>query len=49
MFIVIEAFGGAQYATVCTNDDGENMVFDTKDEAEAYSADCQNPIIVEVN
>jgi hypothetical protein len=34
-FIVIESHGGAEYAIVCTDTDGNNVVFETRNEAEA--------------
>jgi hypothetical protein len=40
-FIVIESHGGAEYAIVCTDTDGNNVVFETRNEAEAKTADCQ--------
>ncbi len=49
MYIIIEAHGGAQYAAICTNSDGENEVFDTFEEASKYAEDVQNPIIVEIS
>lgn len=48
MYIAIETHGGAEYATVCTNENGENEVFDTYEEAEEYALDVQEPLIVEV-
>lgn len=49
MFIVLELHGGAEYAIVCTNEDGVNLIFDDRDEAESYAQDeCQDGRIVEV-
>lgn len=48
MYIVIETHGGAEYATVCTNENGENEVFETIEEAELYADDCQDAIVVEI-
>lgn len=48
MFIVIETFGGAEYAIVCTDDEGNNKVFDDKEQAEFYAEDCQSPVIIEI-
>ncbi len=48
MYIVIEAHGGAQYATIVTNEDGENKVFDTQEEAQAEADDCQDGYVVEI-
>jgi hypothetical protein len=47
-FIVLETHGGAEYAIVCTDTDGNNLVFDTREEAEAEAADCQDGIVVEI-
>lgn len=46
MYIVIEKFGGAEYACIVTNEDGENKVFDTIEEAQIEADDCQDAIIV---
>lgn len=48
MYIVLETHGGAEYATICMNEYGENEVFDTLIEAEIYAEDVQDPIIVEL-
>ena len=47
-YIVLETHGGAQYAIVCTDENGNNLVFDTREEAEAEAADCQDGIVVEI-
>lgn len=47
-WIVIETFGGAEYATVVTNEDGENKVFDNAKDAQDEADDCQDGIVVEV-
>lgn len=46
MYIVIEKFGGWQYAAIVTNEDGEVKVFDTKEEAQAEANECQNGIVI---
>lgn len=48
MYIVIELHGGAEYAMICMNEQGENEVFDTYEEAEEYALNVQEPLIVEV-
>jgi hypothetical protein len=48
MYIVIEAHGGACYANICTDQDGNNLVFDSIEEAEAEAADCQDGRVVEI-
>jgi len=50
MYVVIEAFGGAEYAGVCTNEDGTNKVFDNKLEADNFArVECQKGIVVDVD
>lgn len=46
MYIVIEKHGGAEYATICTNEQGENLVFETAEEAQAEADNCQHGIVV---
>jgi hypothetical protein len=49
MYIVIELFGGVEYASICTNEDGKNIVFESKEEAEKFAKkECQDGIVVEV-
>lgn len=48
MFIVIEKHGGAEYAIIVTNEDGENKIFDNREEAQAEADDCQEGIVVEL-
>lgn len=47
-FIVIETLGGAEYATIVTDIEGNNLVFDTREEAEQEAADCQDGLVVEI-
>lgn len=47
-YIVIELFGGAAYASIVTDENGNNQVFETFDEAEKEASDCQNGLIVEI-
>ena len=47
-FIIIETFGGAEHAIIVTDTDGNNLVFDSREEAEAEAADCQAVVIVEL-
>jgi uncharacterized protein YrzB (UPF0473 family) len=47
-YILIETFGGAEYAIIVTDQDGNNLVFDKREDAEAEAADCQNVVIAEV-
>ncbi len=47
-YIVIECFGGAEYATVVTDETGNNKVFDSWEEAKAEAADCQEGKVIEL-
>jgi len=47
-FLIIETHGGAEYAIICTDKDGNNLVFETREEANAEAADCQHGIVVEL-
>jgi len=47
-YIVIELHGGPEYAAIVTNQDGNNLVFENRDDAEAEAADCQDGLIVEL-
>lgn len=50
MFIVIETHGGPAYAIICCDIEGNNLVFDTKEEAEKYSEDeCQDGVVIDLN
>ena len=47
MFIVVECHGGAEFAIVCTDINGDNLIFDTKEVAEDYANnECQNGVAV---
>lgn len=48
MYVVIEKFGGAEYAAIVTDEEGNNKVFDTFEEAQAEADDCQDGIVVEL-
>lgn len=47
-FIVIETHGGEECAIVCTDENGNNLVFDNWEEAEAEAADCQDGRVLEI-
>ena len=47
-FVVIETFGGAEYAVVVSDENGQNKVFNERADVEAEAADCQDGIIVEL-
>lgn len=46
MYIVIETHGGAEYATIVTNEDGSNKVFDHWKEAHNEADDCQDGLVI---
>lgn len=48
MYIVIEAFGGPEYAAIVTDEEGNNKVFETPEEAQEEADECQNGIVVEL-
>jgi hypothetical protein len=48
MFIVIETFGDAADAAICTDTEGNNLVFDTREEAQTEADDCQQGIVIEI-
>ena len=48
MYIVIEKFGGAEYATIVTDFEGNNKIFDTREEAQTEADDCQDAIVVPI-
>lgn len=47
-YIVIEKHGGAEYAIIVTDTEGNNMVFDEHEKAQAEADDCQDGIVVEL-
>lgn len=47
-YIVIERFGGPEYAIIVTDTDGNNLVFENREDAEAEASDCQDGVIVEL-
>ena len=48
-YLILELHGGPEMAAIVTDTDGNNLVFDDRSEAEAEAADCQFPLIVEVD
>lgn len=48
MYIVIEKFGGPLYASIVTDEEGNNKVFEDLFDAEIEADDCQDGIVVEV-
>ena len=47
-YIVIDCFGGAEYAMVVTDESGNNKVFNTKAEADAEAKECQDGRVVKI-
>ncbi len=47
-YIVIEKFGGAEYAIIVTDENGNNKVFTDKVEAQKEADDCQDGIVVKL-
>ena len=48
MYIVIEKHGGAEYAIIVTNEQGENKIFETIEKAQAEADECQDAIVVKI-
>ena len=47
-YLVLEIHGGPEYATICTDTDGNTLVFDNRKDAEAEASECQDGLIVEI-
>jgi hypothetical protein len=47
-YIVIEMFGGAEYAIIATDTNGNNLVFENREDAEAEASDCQDGLVIEI-
>ena len=47
-YIIIETFGGPEYAIIVTDHEGNNLIFSSWEEAEMEVADCQDGIVVEL-
>jgi hypothetical protein len=47
-YIVIETHGGAEYAIIVTDQDGDNLVFENMKDAETEAAECQGGLVVEI-
>ncbi|WP_139112876.1 hypothetical protein [Mucilaginibacter sp. PPCGB 2223] len=47
-YLVLEMHGGPEYAAICTDTDGNTLVFDDRADAEAEASECQDGLIVEI-
>ncbi|MDR6941395.1 hypothetical protein [Mucilaginibacter pocheonensis] len=47
-YLVLEMQGGAEYAGIVTDVDGNNRVFENREDAEAEAADCQDGLVVAI-
>ena len=47
-YIIIEMFGGPEYAIIVTDQEGNNLVFETCEAAETEASACQNALVVEL-
>lgn len=47
-YLILELHGGAYYAAICTDTNGNNLVFEDYAEAEKEAADCQDGRIIEI-
>ena len=47
-YIVIEKFGGLEYAAIVTDEEGNNKIFDTFDEALEEAEECQDGVVVQL-
>ena len=48
MYIVIEKFGGAEHATIATDSNGNNLVFETLEEAQLQLSNFHHPLIIKI-
>lgn len=46
LYIVLEKFGGAEYASIVTDENGNYKVFNNIEEAQKEANDCQNGIVI---
>lgn len=47
-YIIIERHGGPEYAAIVTDQDGNNQVFDSYEEAQQEVDDCQDSMIIKI-
>lgn len=48
MFIVIENHGGPEYACIVMDEEGNNKVFSTEEDAQIEADDCQDGYVIEL-
>ena len=49
LYIIIEKFGGAEYASIVTDENGNNKVFNDIKEAQKEADSCQDGIVIDFN
>ena len=49
MYIVFETHGGAEHATICTDENGKTKVFATWEEAELEACKCQDGKVIDLS
>jgi hypothetical protein len=47
-YILLELHGGAEYAAIVTDQDGNNLVFENYAHAGTEASDCQHGLIVQI-
>ena len=47
-YLILELHGGPGFAAICTDPEGNNLVFEDYAEAEKEAAECQDGRIVEI-
>jgi hypothetical protein len=47
-FIILETHGGPEYAIVVTDEEGNNLVFESFGDAVAEAAGCQDGMVVHI-
>ena len=45
-YIVIETHGGPEYAIIVMDEDGNNKIFDSEEEAQTEADHCQDGIVI---
>jgi hypothetical protein len=47
-YLELEMHGGAEFAAICTDEDGENLIFSNRRDAEEEASNCQDGLVVEI-